>query len=330
MAEWQHRKARINGLDMHYVEQGTGLPVIFCHGFPLMWFSWYRQLNALAGADYRVVAPDMRGMGLTTAPEDPAQYDIEHTNGDLLGLLDELNEPRAVFVGIDFGALAIYDLAMMHPERVIAVIGLQNPAARHNPQQSPLQEYAEMAKKHFVHIDYFNQPGGVADRALNEQPREFLRRLYWALSGSFHYLDLWKYPPGTHYLDALPETPPLPWPWLSELELEFHVSAYSHSGFTGGLNWYRSMDLKWEQRKAWKDKQSRLPSYFMCGERSIDLEALYKQDAISLMALHFPNLRRADIIPGGGHIIQLECSDHVNKLLLEYLEDIRRNDKADS
>ena len=157
---WQHRHATINGIHMHYVEQGEGMPVVLCHGFPHLWFSWHRQITALADAGYRVIAPDMRGMGQTEAPADPACYDIDHITGDLLGLLDHIGEERAVFAGLDFGAFAIYDLALRHPERVIAVIGLENPAAPHNPDESPLTEYRRMGEQHFMHIEYFRVPPG--------------------------------------------------------------------------------------------------------------------------------------------------------------------------
>ena len=70
---WRHHHAIINGLHMHYVEQGQGLPVVLCHGFPHLWFSWHRQIAALAEAGYRVIAPDMRGMGQTEAPPEPAK-----------------------------------------------------------------------------------------------------------------------------------------------------------------------------------------------------------------------------------------------------------------
>jgi len=68
MGNWTHRYARVNGLRMHYVEQGAGPLVVLCHGFPHLWFSWRHQIPALAAAGWRVVAPDMRGMGQTDAP----------------------------------------------------------------------------------------------------------------------------------------------------------------------------------------------------------------------------------------------------------------------
>src|SRR5687767_1858074 len=195
MAEWVHRYARINGIRMHYVEQGAGMPVILSHGFPHLWFSWRHQVPVIAQAGFRPVAPDMRGMGQTDAPADVAAYDVPQITGDLLGLLDAIDEERAVFVGLDFGAFAVYDLAFRAPERVVAVIGLENPAAPHNPAMPPLAEYAEMAKNHFVHIHYF-APHGPADTALDAAPREFLGKVFYALSGDYHYLDVWKQPPG--------------------------------------------------------------------------------------------------------------------------------------
>src|ERR1700738_165179 len=97
MAKWRHRYARINGLHTHYVEQGQGPLVVLAHGFPHTWFSWRHQIPVIAEAGFRVIAPDLRGMGQTDTPRDPAAYDCEHTAGDLAALLDHLGEARAVF-----------------------------------------------------------------------------------------------------------------------------------------------------------------------------------------------------------------------------------------
>ncbi|TDG12115.1 alpha/beta hydrolase [Seongchinamella unica] len=318
---WTHHTAAINGIRVHYVEQGSGMPVVLCHGFPHLWFSWHRQISALASAGYRVIAPDMRGMGQTDAPGEPEAYDIDHITGDLLGLLDHLKIERAVFAGLDFGAFAIYDLALRHPQRVRAVIGLENPAAPHNPGESPLTEYRRMGEQHFLHIEYFRVPPR-ADRELAAEPRRFLHKVFHTLSGAGNYFDCFKHPPGTSYIDAMEEPPALPWPWLSELELEFFVSEYSRSGFTGGLNWYRSMDIKWAQRKPYEVVQSEVPAYFLGSEHDVDLEGFHGDDPISQMRAIFPDLRQVRMIPGAGHMVQLEASDAVNRILLEYLEEI--------
>ena len=317
-AGWRHRHAVVNGIRMHYVEQGAGAPVVFCHGFPGLWFSWHRQIPALAEAGHWVLAPDMRGMGQTEAPAAPEAYGVDAITADLLGLLDHCGIDKAVFVGIDFGAFAIQDLALRHPERVRAVICLENPAAPHNPDKPPLTEYREMGERHFLHIEYFRVPPR-ADEELAAAPREFLRKVFWTLSGAANYFDVFKHPPDASYIDAMQEPPPMPWPWLSALELEFFVSEYSRTGFTGGLNWYRSMDLKWRQRKPFEGVQSKVPAWFVGSERDVDLEGFHGDDPLSLMRAIFPNLVDVRMLPEVGHMMPLEASDALNAVLLDYL-----------
>lgn len=323
MAPLTHHHALINGISMHYVEQGTGVPIVLCHGFPHTWYSWHRQINALANAGYRVIAPDMRGMGETDAPTDLTAYGLPEINGDLLGLLKHLNIEKAVFAGLDFGAFATYDLALMHPDSVIAVIGLENPAAPHNPEVAPLTEYAAMAKDHFLHINYFREPGH-ADQDLHANTREFLSKVFYALSGDYDFSQVMAHPPSTSYRDALPEPPPFPWPWLDAADMDIYEEAYLKSGFTGGLNWYRSMDLKWEQRKALEGKQSPVPAYFIGSENDVDLEHFHGDNPMAPMKAHFPDLRDARMIPEAGHLMQLECSDAVNAILIEFMKDIEK------
>ena len=320
---WTHRHATINGIHMHYVEQGEGMAVVLCHGFPHLWFSWHRQIGALADAGLRVIVPDMRGMGQTEAPADPATYDVDHITADLVGLLDHFGVEKAVFAGLDFGAFASYDLALRHPDRVIAVIGVENPAAPHNPEEPPLTEYRRMGEQHFLHIEYFREPPR-ADEELAAAPRRFLHKVFHTLSGDGNYFGVFEYPPDASYIDAMAEPPPLPWPWLSELELEFFVSEYSRTGFTGGLNWYRSMDLKWAQRRPFEGVRSEVPAYFLGSEHDVDLEGFHGEDPIGQMRAIFPDLREVRMIPGAGHMVQLEASSAVNSILIEYLEDVRR------
>lgn len=319
---WTHHHAQINGIHMHYVEAGEGLPVVLCHGFPHLWFSWHRQIAPLVEAGCRVIAPDMRGMGQTEAPAEPEAYDVDTICADLTGLLDHCGIESAVFAGLDFGAFAIYDLALRFPQRVRAIIGLENPAAPHNPDVPPLTEYRAMGEQHFLHIEYFRVPPR-ADRELHAQTRTFLHKVFWTLSAQVNYFDMFKHPPGTGYIEAMVDAPPLPWPWLSELELEFFVSEYSRSGFTGGLNWYRSMDIKWQQRKPYEGVQSDVPAWFIGSEQDVDLEGFHGDDPISLMRAIFPKLNRVAMIPNAGHMLQLEASDALNKELLICIEEIK-------
>src|SRR6185503_19796013 len=93
--------AQTNDIRMAFYEvgPGQGVPVIFCHGFPELAFSWRHQLKAFAAAERWAIAPDQRGYGLTSRPAAVDAYDIEALTGDLVGLLDHLRIERAVFCG---------------------------------------------------------------------------------------------------------------------------------------------------------------------------------------------------------------------------------------
>lgn len=317
MAGWTHRYARINGLDVHYVEEGDGPLVVLLHGFPHLWFSWRHQIGPIARAGFRVVAPDMRGMGQTGGPSDHREYNVDHIVDDLTGLLDHLNEEKAVFSGLDFGLFAAYDLAYHHPDRIAAIIGLENPFITPS-DEPPLTLAARQAERHFNHIHYFAAPG-VADRDLATAPREFLRKVFYALSSDYRYLDVWRRPPGTSYIDALPETPPLPWTWLTETELEFYVTEYSRSGFTGGLNWYRAMDLSWEYRKSYKGRKNPVPYYFIGSEQDADLEGWHGDDPLNRLHDHHDNVRAVRMLKNAGHMMQMEKPGETTAAMLEFL-----------
>jgi pimeloyl-ACP methyl ester carboxylesterase len=113
-----------NGITLHVTEQGDGPAVLFCHGFPDTSYTWRRQMEAVATAGYRAIAPDMRGYGRSSAPADATLYTPLQTVGDLVGLLDALKIPSAVLVGHDWGATHVWQAALMRPDRFKAVFCL--------------------------------------------------------------------------------------------------------------------------------------------------------------------------------------------------------------
>src|SRR6195952_1571454 len=100
------RLVQTNGVTLRVTEAGDrGAPVVvLAHGFPELAFSWRHQIPALAAAGYRVLAPDMRGYGASSAPPAIEDYDIVSLCGDMTGLLDAVGEQSATFVGHDWGA----------------------------------------------------------------------------------------------------------------------------------------------------------------------------------------------------------------------------------
>ena len=101
---FNHCFAEVNGIRMHYIDEGQGPLVILLHGFPYLWYMWRRQIVALAEAGFRVVVPDQRGFGQTDRPNSIEAYDISQAVGDMVGLMAAVGETSAVIVGHDLGA----------------------------------------------------------------------------------------------------------------------------------------------------------------------------------------------------------------------------------
>jgi len=158
METWTHRFADTNGIRMHYVEQGEGFPVVLCHGFPELWYSWRYQIPALAAGGLRAIAPDLRGYGETGKPPEIEAYDIHHLTADIVGLLDSLGLEKAVVVGHDWGGLIVWPLAQMYPERVERVVGLNTPFLPRAPLP-PTQIFRHMPDHRFDYILFFQEPG---------------------------------------------------------------------------------------------------------------------------------------------------------------------------
>ena len=127
MPEVTHRMVETNGIRLHVAEQGEGPLIILCHGFPECWYSWRHQLQALAKAGFRAVAPDLRGYGRSDRPEEVERYTILHDVGDIVGLVDALGAEQAVIAGHDIGAAIAWQAALLRPDRFRGVIALGPP-----------------------------------------------------------------------------------------------------------------------------------------------------------------------------------------------------------
>ena len=343
-----HQTIRTNGVALHVASQGDGTPVLFCHGFPGLWFSFRHQLSAVAAAGWQALAPDQRGYGASERPLDPAFYDANFVMRDMLGILDALGAARAVFVGHDFGAQQVCNLAVRHPERVAAVVimscpydfdlagrggagatappaGSEQAGAFAVPGVRPSAAFAARARQHFFHMHYFQQIG-PAERELGAQPREFLLRLMHALSAEGRLLDWSRFPSaGTGYLDVLAPAPPLPWRWLSVEEFEYYLREYGRgeaaTTFIGGLNSYRMADRNWELGAPYADANITQPALFIAGADDVVLKMI-PGDAIETMRRRVPDLRDVVLVPGAGHFVQQEQPDAVNAALLKFLRSL--------
>jgi pimeloyl-ACP methyl ester carboxylesterase len=126
---WTHREVTANGQRFHLAEAGPadGPLVLLLHGFPQFWWSWRFQLEALAEAGFRAVAPDLRGYGASDKP--PRGYDAYTLSSDVAGMVRALGARDAVLVGHDWGGVLAWTTATFHPELVrrLAVIDMPHP-----------------------------------------------------------------------------------------------------------------------------------------------------------------------------------------------------------
>ena len=95
--------AELGDVRLHYIEAGNGPMIVLLHGFPEFWFGWRLQIAALAAAGYRVVAPDTRGINLSSKPEGFEAYGVDLLADDIQGLIRELGADSAHIVGHDWG-----------------------------------------------------------------------------------------------------------------------------------------------------------------------------------------------------------------------------------
>lgn len=123
-----HHFVQLPKLRMHYVEKGQGPLVVLLHGFPEMWWSWRYQLDALASAGFRVIAPDQRGYGET---DKHGPYDLDTLAQDICHLIEAVAGRQAVkIVGHDWGGAVAWHLASQRREFVerVAVLNCPHPA----------------------------------------------------------------------------------------------------------------------------------------------------------------------------------------------------------
>ncbi|KAK1909399.1 hypothetical protein P3342_011478 [Pyrenophora teres f. teres] len=116
-----------NGETTHYYEGGSkeGTPLIFIHGWPDIAESWKHQLSHFAaGSKYRVIAPDMRGYGDSSAPSTKEAYSLSVLVSEMVKFVEKLGIDKAIWVSHDWGAGFTNALAAHHPELFIGVANL--------------------------------------------------------------------------------------------------------------------------------------------------------------------------------------------------------------
>jgi pimeloyl-ACP methyl ester carboxylesterase len=301
-----------NGIRMAVYEQGSGSPVVLLHGFPELAFSWRYQMPALAAAGYHAIAPDQRGYGRSDVPGDVRDYRVEELIADLHGLLDALELDSATFVGHDWGALLLWQMAMRAPARMDRLIALNIP---HYPRLpvDPIHVMRERFGDNFYIVNF--QDSDEADKAFASDPAHFFnvmmrrgqisREQFDALPADRKTLSLLK-------IMARDESSGEP--LLTDAERDYYAAAFARTGFTGPINWYRNWTLNWETQADF-DQRIDIPTLFI---GAVD-DVVVPLERIEAMRPLVADLE-IHMLEHCGHWSQQEQPDEVNRLIIDWLQ----------
>jgi pimeloyl-ACP methyl ester carboxylesterase len=203
--QWKDRYAEVNGVKLHYVEEGRGPLIIFLHGFPEFWYEW-KDLLPEFGKDHHAVAPDMRGYNLSDKPEKVEAYMIPTIVEDIRALADKLGAKRFVLVGHDWGGVIAWAFAAAHPEMLdkLIIVNAPHPTVfgrelASNPNQQKASAY----------FNLFNSDAAEATLSQNN---------FAALTGLLKG-------------------------WATDDDRKAYLENWNR-GITGGLNYYRASQLR--------------------------------------------------------------------------------------
>lgn len=190
-------------LRVHYLQQGTGEPVLFLHGFPQTSHQWRHQLAAVAAAGYAGFAPDNRGFGRTDKPGVRVSRSL--LASDVIGFLDAVGIERCVLVGHDWGGMIASKVLLDHPER-FSKVALLDTLMTVWPQTA-------------MH-GYWFKAEGLAEAFFANHHRDFIEVLFAGKDSAClggRPASPWPIPPGERARPA----------WITDKDLAHYVAAMS-------------------------------------------------------------------------------------------------------
>ncbi len=286
MTASQHM-VRANGLRFRTMVDGPsdGDMVILLHGFPEGAESWSKQVEALAKAGSLAVAPDLRGYGLSDAPDGTEQYAIGHLVEDVAGIIKAFGRTEAHVAGHDWGAIVAWFFASRHPEmtKSLTALSVAHPAAL-----AEASRVDEDQRERSRYVALFVQEG-KAEHVLADDDHRRLRAMF--------------------SLGPNPHAVPL-------AVIEHFVRSLSRPGrLTAALNYYRA-NLG-AGGGAWaalaQEVKVTTPTVLLWG----DADPALGRQAVEATAHHVEGSYRLEVLEGAGHWLQFERPDEVSRSLVQ-------------
>jgi epoxide hydrolase A/B len=309
---------QISGLSTRIARVGTGPVALFIHGWPECWYSWRQQMVALANAGYTAVAPDMPGFGETEALAQIDDYNVTRIAGFMQALVAHYSPDAPVLlIGHDWGAINSWQFVQLHPECVARLIIMSVPL-RPVADVPPIEFLRGYFKDQFFYQIYFQDPG-VAEAEFDADPEGILRALYCSPETPRHPPLLGKsLSEGGGWIGRLgvPKEQPA---WLTDEMLAYCLNAYRHSGFAGGINYYRNLDENWRRLLPLRESKITCPVLFIAGEADSVIQGADEPALRAMMGKRIPSLQ-IELLPKIGHWLQNEAPEAVNEAMLRFLQ----------
>lgn len=281
METWQHDYITTNGVNLHYVTQGSGPLMLMLHGFPEFWYSWRYQIPEFA-SDFKVVAPDLRGYNDSDKPESQSAYAINELVRDVEGIVRGLGYEKCVLVAHDWGAAIAWSFAYAYPQMLerLIIMNCPHPAKFSEGLRTPQQ----LLRSWYM---FFFQLPVIPELFLQSQDYQFIEN-------AFKGMAIKKSAFTTEDINA------------------FKDAAAKRGALTAMINYYRNIFSSSMFNQNWSILE--IPTLMIWGEEDTALgkELTYGTEA-------YVRDFQIKYIPNCSHWVQQEQPELVNQYMQEFL-----------
>lgn len=288
MTEPTTRRVKTGDIRLSIREAGDGEAVVLLHGFPELGYSWRHQMQPLADAGYRAVAPDLRGYGDSDRPGAVEDYALPALAGDIAELIAALGVESAHLVGHDWGGSLCWTLAARRPELVRSLVILNSP---HPVASAEARQVLEQQRLSWYMLLF--QFAGVAETWLSDDDFANLRTTFFGTA-----------PEGT----------------FTHEDVEVSVTALRTDGaVTAALNYYRANmpPASW-LRPPPELPPITVPTTIIWGTDDAYMSPLLLERS----ATKVEGTLRVETLHGVSHWVQQEVPDRVNEILVAHLASV--------